>query len=133
VGVVKEIPGIRTYVSVDGGLSDNPRPALYDAKYEAIVANKAQQPIARTVTVSGKHCETDTLIAELRTPEIAPGDILAVQTTGAYNYSMASNYNRLTRPAAVTVSGGRADLIVRRETLADLVRHDRLPARLRTP
>lgn len=133
VGVVKDIPGIRTYVSVDGGLSDNPRPALYDAKYEAIVANKAQQPITRTVTVSGKHCETDTLISELETPEIAPGDILAVQTTGAYNYSMASNYNRLTRPAAVTVSGGRANLIVRRETLADLVRYDRLPARLRTP
>jgi len=131
IGVVKEIPGIRTYVSVDGGLSDNPRPALYDAKYSAVVANKAQQPCTRTVTVAGKHCETDTLIADLSVPDVSPGDILAVQTTGAYNYSMASNYNRLPRPAAVMVSGGKADLIVRRETLSDLVRCDRMPARLR--
>jgi diaminopimelate decarboxylase len=131
VGVVKEITGVRTYVSVDGGLSDNPRPALYDAKYDAIVANKAQQPRTYAVTVAGKHCETDTLIVDLKVPEICPGDILAVQTTGAYNYSMASNYNRLPRPAAVLVSNGRADLIVRRETLADLVRCDRVPARLR--
>ncbi len=131
IGVVKHIPGVRTYVSVDGGLSDNPRPALYDAKYSAIVANKANRPLTQTVTVSGKHCETDTLIAELQTPDIAPGDILAVQTTGAYNYSMASNYNRLPRPAVALVSGGRAHLIVRRESLADLVRCDRVPARLR--
>jgi diaminopimelate decarboxylase len=132
VGVVKEIAGVRTFVSVDGGLSDNPRPALYDAKYDAIVANKADRPRTETVTISGKHCETDTLIADLQAPELAPGDILAVQTTGAYNYSMASNYNRLPRPAVVLVSGGRADLIVRRENLADLVRCDRVPARLRT-
>jgi len=95
------------------------------------VANKAQQPCTRTVTVAGKHCETDTLIADLSVPDVSPGDILAVQTTGAYNYSMASNYNRLPRPAAVMVSGGKADLIVRRETLSDLVRCDRMPARLR--
>lgn len=131
VGVVKGIPGVRTFVSVDGGLSDNPRPALYDAKYDAIVANKADRPRTETVTISGKHCETDTLIADLQVPELAPGDTLAVQTTGAYNYSMASNYNRLPRPAVVLVSGGRADLIVRRESLADLVRCDRVPARLR--
>lgn len=131
VGVVKEIPGVRTYVVVDGGLSDNPRPALYDARYDAIVANRAAAPRSRRVTVSGKHCETDTLIADLEAPEIEPGDILAVQTTGAYNYSMASNYNRFPRPAAVLVSGGRADLMVRRETLEDLVRCDRLPPRLR--
>jgi diaminopimelate decarboxylase len=131
IGVVKEIPGVRTYVSVDGGLSDNPRPALYDAKYSAIVANKADQPCTQKVTVSGKHCETDTLIEDLESPEIAPGDILAVQTTGAYNYSMASNYNRSPRPAVVSVSGGRAWLIVRRERLSDLVRCDRIPARLK--
>jgi len=130
VGVVKAIPGIRTYVAVDGGMSDNPRPALYDARYDAIVANKAQEERTTRVTVSGKHCETDTLIASLEAPEIAPGDILAVQTTGAYNYSMASNYNRLPRPAMVLVSDGRADLIVERESLQDLVRMDRVPPRL---
>jgi diaminopimelate decarboxylase len=130
VGVVKEIPGVRAYVSVDGGMSDNPRPALYGARYDAIVANKAAAPRTTKVTVSGKHCESDTLIVDLETPEIAPGDILAVQTTGAYNYSMASNYNRLPRPAVVTVSGGSAELIVERETLEDLVRLDRVPARL---
>jgi diaminopimelate decarboxylase len=133
VGVVKQIPGVRTYVSVDGGLSDNPRPALYGARYEAIVANKAAQPSTQTVTIVGKHCESDVLIFDLPTPPIAPGDILAVQTTGAYNHSMASNYNRLPRPAAVLVSRGRADLMVRREVLADLVRCDRLPGRLRKP
>jgi diaminopimelate decarboxylase len=130
VGVVKEIPGVRTYVSVDGGMSDNPRPALYDARYDAIVANKAGEPRDRSVSVSGKHCESDTLIADLKAPQIEPGDILAVQTTGAYNYSMASNYNRLPRPAVVLVAGGRADLIVERETLDDIVRLDRVPARL---
>jgi len=130
IGVVKEIPGIRTYVSVDGGLSDNPRPALYDAKYDAIVANKADQARTRIVTISGKHCETDTLIMDLAVPEIAPGDILAVQTTGAYNYSMASNYNRLPRPAAVLVHEGQAEVIVERETVAELLRHDRIPPRL---
>ncbi len=131
VGIVKDIPGVRTYVSVDGGMSDNPRPALYDARYDAIVANKAREPRTTKVTVSGKHCETDTLIADLKAPEMAPGDILAVQTTGAYNYSMASNYNRLPRPAVVLVSDGRAELISERETLDDLVRLDRIPDRLR--
>jgi len=130
VGVVKDIQGLRTYVSVDGGMSDNPRPALYGARYDAIVANKARAPRTTKVTVSGKHCETDTLIVDLQAPEIAPGDILAVQTTGAYNYSMASNYNRFPRPAVVLVSDGRADLIVERESLDDLLRLDRLPDRL---
>jgi len=130
IGVVKEIPEVRTYVSVDGGLSDNPRPALYGARYSAIVANRADQRLIRRVTVSGKHCETDTLIADLEVPELEPGDILAVQTTGAYNYSMASNYNRFPRPAAVLVSEGRADIIVARETLDDLIGQDRIPERL---
>jgi diaminopimelate decarboxylase len=130
IGVVKHIPGIRTYLAVDGGLSDNPRPALYGAPYSALVANKAGQPLTRTVTVSGKHCETDTLITDLEVPDIAPGDLLAVQTTGAYNYSMASNYNRFPRPAVVTVADGRADVIVERETLEDLIEQDRIPHRL---
>jgi diaminopimelate decarboxylase len=130
VGVVKDIPGVRTYVSVDGGMSDNPRPALYQAEYEAIVANKAASPPNCTVTISGKHCETDTLITDVEAPELAVGDIVAVQTTGAYNYSMASNYNRLPRPAVVLVHDGAAEVVVERETLDDLVSHDRIPPHL---
>jgi diaminopimelate decarboxylase len=130
IGVIKEIPGVRTYAVVDGGLSDNPRPALYEAKYEALVANRAAAPTAAKVTISGKHCETDTLIEDIELPALAPGDILAVQTTGAYNYSMASNYNCFTRPAMVLVNDGQAELIVERESYADLVRCDRLPDRL---
>jgi diaminopimelate decarboxylase len=130
IGVIKEIPGVRTYVAVDGGLSDNPRPALYDAQYEAIVANKACAPAAGKVTLSGKHCETDTLIEDIELPLLEPGDILAVQTTGAYNYSMASNYNRFVRPAAVLVRDGESEVIVEREAYADLVRQDRIPKRL---
>jgi diaminopimelate decarboxylase len=130
VGVIKDIPGVRTYVAVDGGMSDNPRPALYQAEYEAIVANKASSPVNGKVTVSGKHCETDTLIADLETPGLAVGDILAVQTTGAYNYSMSSNYNRLPRPAVVLVHDGQAEVIVERESLDDLLRQDRIPPRL---
>ncbi len=131
LGSVKEIPGVRTYVAVDGGMADNPRVALYQAKYEAIVANKAAQPPRRKVSVAGKCCESgDMLIWDLEVPDIEPGDLLAVFATGAYNYSMASNYNRLPRPAAVLVSDGRADLIVARESYADLVRHDRIPDRL---
>lgn len=128
---IPEPPGERTYLSVDGGLSDNPRPALYDALYSAIIANKAGDPPATTYRVSGKHCETDLLIPSLALPEARTGDLLAVQTTGAYNHSMASNYNRFTRPAVVFVADGRADLVARRETLDDVVRLDVLPERLR--
>jgi len=129
IGAIKEIPGVRKYVSVDGGLSDNPRPALYEAKYEAIVANKATLPPAEKVTIAGKHCETDLLISDIDLPRLEPGDILAVQTTGAYNYSMASNYNRLPRPAVVLVHEGQAEEIVARETYSDLLRADRIPPR----
>ena len=131
VGVIKEIPGVRTYVSVDGGMSDNPRPALYQARYEAIVANRAHLPRELTVTVAGKHCECDALIPDLEVPaSLAVGDILAVQTTGAYNFAMASNYNRFARPAVVLVAEGRAELIVERQSLDDVLCHDRLPERL---
>jgi len=130
VGVVKEIPGVRTYVAVDGGLSDNPRPAMYQAEYEIIVANKAAEPRTETVTIAGKHCETDVLIYDASSQPISSGDIIAVQSTGAYNYSMASNYNRLPRPAVVFVTGGRADIAVERETWADMVSHDRIPERI---
>ena len=131
VGPVKEIPGVRTYVAVDGGLSDNPRPALYDAEYTAIIANKADQPSTQPVRVAGKHCETDTLLAEVTLQPVEEGDLMAVFSTGAYNYSLASNYNRFCRPAMVLVGEGRAEVIVERESLEDLVAQDVIPERLR--
>ncbi len=128
VGTVKEIPGIRTYVSVDGGLPDNPRPALYSAKYEAVVANKMDQPLEQTVTIAGKCCETgDIIIWDLQVPKIESGDILAVLQTGAYNFSMASNYNRIPKPAVVLVSDGKAGVIVERESYEDLLAKERIP------
>lgn len=136
VGAVKEVsipeaPGRRIYVTIDGGMSDNPRPQLYEARYHAYLANRGDEEADTTVTVAGKHCETDILIWDVQMPLPRPGDILAVPTTGAYNHAMASNYNRLTRPAAVLVNDGRADVIVRRETLDDLIRQDVIPDRLR--
>ncbi|MBM3500678.1 MAG: diaminopimelate decarboxylase, partial [Armatimonadetes bacterium] len=110
--VVKELPGLRTYVSVDGGLSDNPRPCMYGAEYEAVIANKAGGAPEVSVRVSGAHCETDTLIPDTVLQRAQPGDLLAVFSTGAYNYSMASNYNRFCRPAMVAVHDGAADVIV---------------------
>lgn len=130
IGTIKDVPSVRRYVSVDGGMSDNPRPALYDAKYEALVANKPEAPLTQQVTVAGKHCECDNLIFDIMLPEVEPGDILAVQTTGAYNFTMSSNYNRFMRPAIVLVQDGAADIIGARETLQDLVSHDRIPDRL---
>jgi diaminopimelate decarboxylase len=129
VGPIKTVsipdePGCRTYVAVDGGLSDNPRPALYDAVYSALVANKAGDPPVGSYTVSGKHCETDMLIPNVQLPEVETGDLLVVQTTGAYNHSMASNYNRFRRPPVVFVSDGKSRLVARRETLEDIVRCD---------
>lgn len=136
VGPIKQVniaedPGTRTYLAVDGGLSDNPRPALYDALYSAMLANRAGDSANTTYTVSGRHCETDMLIPSVVLPEAQTGDLLAVQTTGAYNHAMASNYNRFTRPAVVFVMDGHADLVARRETLDDLVRCDLVPDRLR--
>ena len=130
IGPVKTIPDIRTYVSVDGGLSDNPRPEMYGAEYEVFLANRAADEADQVVTVAGKHCETDTLFRDVKLPLPQTGELLAVQSTGAYNYAMASNYNRLPRPAMVLVNDGRADLIVRRETYDDLVKCDLMPVRL---
>jgi len=130
---ITEAPGIRYYVSVDGGMSDNPRPQLYDAVYSAMVANRAGQSRDRVVTVAGKHCETDILIWDIPLGDTDIGDILAVQTTGAYNHAMASNYNRLPRPTVVFVQNGQADIVYERETLPDLIRQDRIPERLRRP
>lgn len=130
IGVVKEIPDLRTYVSVDGGLSDNPRPALYDAEYEAVVANRAAEDPSQWVRVAGKHCETDTLIDDTELAACEPGDLLAVFSTGAYNYAMSSNYNRFARPAVVLCCDGEDHLLVERESLADLISHDRIPRHL---
>jgi diaminopimelate decarboxylase len=125
VGSSKEVPNIRKYLAVDGGMSDNIRPALYEAKYEAILANKAGQPIQETVSIAGKCCESgDMLIWDLPLPESAQGDILAVFCTGAYGYSMANNYNRIPRPPVVFVENGEAKLVVRRESFEDLVKLD---------
>ncbi|MCL4425110.1 MAG: diaminopimelate decarboxylase [Firmicutes bacterium] len=132
IGSIKEIPGVRTYVAVDGGMADNPRVALYGAKYEAIVANRADAPLEHVVSIAGRFCESgDMLLWDAPLPRVTPGDLLAVFSTGAYHYSMASNYNRFGRPAVVLVHSGQADLIVRRETYADLVAHDIMPERLR--
>jgi diaminopimelate decarboxylase len=130
VGSIKRIPGVRTYVAVDGGLSDNPRPSLYEARYEVLSANKMCDPHETLVTVSGKHCETDLLFPDVSLADPRPGDLLAVLSTGAYNFSMASNYNRFRRPAVVLVNDGRADLLVRRESYDDLIARDVIPARL---
>lgn len=131
VGTVKEIPGIRRYVSVDGGLADNIRPALYEAEYVAAIANRLDGPAglrARVTTglttrVVGRYCESgDLLIREIALPPVAPGDLLALPASGAYNLAMASNYNHSFRPAVIFVNDGRARLIRRRETLDDLLR-----------
>jgi diaminopimelate decarboxylase len=122
IGSIKEIPDIRTYVSIDGGMPDNPRPGLYDAKYDAVVANKYNEPKTEKVTIAGKCCESsDILIWDIELPKVESGDILAVMSTGAYNYSMASNYNRLPRPAVVMVKDGIDRIIVQRETYDDLL------------
>ena len=127
VGTVKRIPGVRTYVSVDGGMSDNIRPALYGARYEAFLANRMEAPPGPRVTVAGKHCESgDVLIKDVHLPDdVAAGDLLCIPATGAYTYAMASNYNRVPRPAVVLVDDGRPTLVVERETNDDLVRLDR--------
>ncbi|HZK57075.1 MAG TPA: diaminopimelate decarboxylase [Clostridia bacterium] len=131
LGAIKEIPNVRTYISVDGGLPDNPRPALYEAKYEAIVANKADKKPEKVVTIAGKCCESgDILIWDLEVPQIESGDILAVFNTGAYNYSMSSNYNRLPRPAVVLISEGDARVIVERENYDHLLEREIIPHHL---
>ena len=135
VGVIKKVaipeePGTRTYVTIDGGLSDNPRPQLYDAVYECLNASRATEPKSQTVAIAGKHCETDILIQAAQLQHVETGDILAVQSTGAYNAVMASNYNRFPKPAGVFVRDGKADLVSRRETLEDVVRLDIVPERL---
>ncbi len=125
VGAVKEIPGFKTYISVDGGMPDNPRYALYHSQYTALIANRADAASELTATLAGRCCESGDLLGEdMRIARAARGDVLAVLTTGAYNYSMASNYNRIPRPPIVAISGENARLAVRRESFEDLMRNE---------
>ena len=131
IGSRKEIAGLRTYVSVDGGMSDNPRPITYQSRYTALLADRPLAVGEETVTVAGKHCESgDVLLRDIQLPTSTSGEVLAVLSTGAYNLSMSSNYNRIPRPAAVLVRDGLADLVQKRELPEDLLRFDQLPARL---
>jgi len=132
IGTVKEIPEIRTYISVDGGMGDNIRPALYQAVYECAVANKLDAPAEKVVTVAGRYCESgDKLLFDVKVANsVDTGDLLAVFTTGAYNYSMASHYNRYPKPAVVFVADGKADLVVRRESFEEMAAFDLVPERM---
>lgn len=125
IGAIKEIPGVRKYAAIDGGMTDNIRPALYNSLYRAVIANKANSKKREMVSIAGKCCESgDMLIWDIKLPKVKPGDILAVFSTGAYNYSMASNYNRLPKPATVLVSKEKAEIIIRRESYDDVIRCD---------
>ena len=128
VGAIKDIPGIKKYVAIDGGMFDNPRYALYQSKYTVLLANRANEACTEKVTIAGKCCESGDLIAvDVPLPEARRGDIAAVLSTGAYNYSMASNYNRNFIPPAILVHGGKAEYIVKPQTYDDLVRNDVVP------
>ena len=128
VGAIKDIPGIKKYVAIDGGMFDNPRYALYQSKYTVLLANRADEACTEIVTIAGKCCESGDLIAvDVPLPEAERGDIAAVLSTGAYNYSMASNYNRNFIPPAILVHGGKAEYIVKPQTYDDLVRNDVVP------
>ena len=132
VGAIKEIPGIRKYVAVDGGMFDNPRYALYQSKYTAVLVNRAAEQPTELVGIAGKCCESGDLIGiDFNLPAVKTGDILAVLSTGAYNYSMASNYNRNLIPPAVLVKDGAAEYIVKPQSYEDLVRNDVIPERLK--
>ena len=125
IGSSKQVPKGRTYISVDGGMSDNIRPSMYQALYTAEIANKPNAEPDKTVTVAGRFCESgDILINDIKLPTPQAGDVLCVYNTGAYNYSMASNYNRVQKPAMVLVNNSQSDIIVTRETLDDLISHD---------
>lgn len=127
VGSVKDIPGIRKYVSVDGGMTDNLRPALYNARYEAMLANRGNDENEETVSIAGKCCESgDMLIWDITLPKVASADLLAISCTGAYGYSMANNYNRIRRPAVVFVKGGTSQIVVERETYENIIGNDRI-------
>ena len=125
IGSYKEIPNVRKYIAIDGGMSDNIRPALYDAKYDAVLANRMEAEIEEEVSIAGKCCESgDMLIWDLPLPKAEVNDLLAVFCTGAYGYAMANNYNRIQRPAVVFVENGQDQLVIKRESLEDLIKLD---------
>ncbi len=125
IGTQKDVFGVRKYISVDGGMADNPRPSLYQAEYQGIVANRLNAPEVQTVTIAGRCCESgDLLIRDAVIPEVHGGDILAILSTGAYNYSMSSNYNRLRKPPVLMIRGGVPQVIVKGETYEDVMRND---------
>lgn len=131
LGSSKQVPHGTKYWAVDGGMADNPRPSMYQAKYKAQIVNKPKAENSQKVTIAGRFCESgDILIKDINLPELEEGDILCVFNTGAYNYSMASNYNRAQKPAVVLVNSSQSDIIVNRETLDDLISHDVVPKRL---
>lgn len=132
VGSSKQVPQGKKYFAVDGGMADNARPSMYQAEYSAVAANKQEAPASQSVTIAGRFCESgDILIHDIKLPELEEGDILCVFNTGAYNYSMASNYNRVQKPAMVLVNNSQSDIIIERETLEDLISHDVVPDRLK--
>ena len=132
VGSSKIVPNNRKYIAVDGGMADNPRPSMYQAKYIAEVVNKPNNKDLEIVTIAGRFCESgDILIENINLPKLEEGDIICVYNTGAYNYSMASNYNRVEKPAMVLVNNSQSDIIVNRETLDDLISRECIPNRLR--
>ena len=132
IGSSKQVPKGKKYVAVDGGMADNPRPSMYGAEYFAQIANKASAEPVENVTIAGRFCESgDILIKNIKLPELEEGDILCVYNTGAYNYSMSSNYNRVQKPAMVLVNNSQSDMIVTRETLDDLIMHDKVPDRFK--
>ncbi len=125
VGTIKEIPGVRTYVAIDGGMSDNLRPMLYGAKYQAVIANKMDKPADQTATIAGMHCESGDVIikdATIQRPEL--GDLLVTPATGAYGHAMANNYNGVTRPPVIFCKDGDAREVIRRESWKDLAARD---------
>lgn len=126
IGAIKELPDLRKYISIDGGMTDNIRPGLYDAKYSGVVANKMNEPVSKEVTISGKACEsTDLLIKDIAVPSVVvAGDLFATFTTGAYGYSMASNYNKLPLPAVIFVKDGQSEVVVKRQTYAQMIQNE---------
>ena len=132
VGSSKQVPNGKKYVAVDGGMADNPRPSLYQAVYTAEVANRPDDKATETVTIAGRFCESgDILIKDVKMPELKEGDILCFYNTGAYGYSMSSNYNRVLKPAAVLVNNSQSDIIINRESYENLVACDVIPERLK--
>jgi diaminopimelate decarboxylase len=132
VGSYKQVPDATKYIAVDGGMADNPRPAMYQAVYHAVAANKVNDSTKKIVTIAGRYCESgDIIIKDIEMPDLKAGDVVCVFNTGAYNYSMASNYNRVPRPAAVLVNKGQSDVFIKRETYEDLVSFDVIPERLK--